>query len=253
MNTISWGGWGWIQAEDITPTANGLDEALGEIAIHLVAQVMDGDVDDIGEWVEVFVPGLFGEAGAGGEFAGVAGEAGKDGEFLGGQGNGFSGAGHGLTSDIQLQVGNLEEFGFCGSGSAEEGADAGEQFGEGEGFDEVIIGPGFEAVDTIADGITGGEHEDAGGGPGVAELGKDIETIFAGEQDIQDEEVVKIGGSEVEAVLSVIGVVHLEAFLAQAADEEASDLGIVFDEEDSHGMRGLGIRDGEWRMANGEW
>ncbi len=41
-----------------------------------------------------------------------------------------------------------------------ESAQPGEQLGEREGLDQVVVGPGVQARDAILDGVAGREHED---------------------------------------------------------------------------------------------
>ena len=220
--------------EDIADAPFGVEEFFGEGFIEFLAEAADVDVDDVGVAVEVHVPDLFGDEGAGEDFAGAAGEECEEGEFLGAEVETFAGAGGLVADEIDFEIGDGEEIGLACAGAAEDGADAGEEFREGEGFDEVIVGAEFEAFDAVFDGIAGGEEEDGDGGAGAAEFLEDGPAVEAGEHDVEDDEGVLVGAGEVEGIEAAGGDVQQEAAFGEAFLEVEDGVGIIFNEEDFH-------------------
>ena len=108
-----------------------MDEVVDGVAFHFFAPAVDF----------VF------EAAAGKDGAGALEQGFEDGEFFVAQCDGFA-----LAGDCHLVGGGVEGEGAVaqqGAGAlvlaAQDGADAGLQFGHVEGFDEVVVGAAVEA------------------------------------------------------------------------------------------------------------
>ncbi len=151
----------------------------------------------------------------------VAEEVGEEVEFAGGGVEGVAGEG--------------EDGLGAGGAAAEEGADAGGEFGEGEGFDEVVAGAQVEAEDAVFDGVAGGEEEDGGGEAAAADGGEDFEAGAAGEHDVEDDEVEGLGVELEEGFFAGGGERDGVGLGFEAFAEGAGDFGFVFDYEDAHG------------------
>src|SRR5262245_53518677 len=103
---------------------------------------------------------MFVEFGAGDEVAAMESEVFENGIVASGHDDGFAGFGHGFGAGVDLNVAEVDAgIGFAG-GTADERTEAGEEFGEIERFDEVIVGAGVEAADAVFGGVAGSEHED---------------------------------------------------------------------------------------------
>src|ERR1039457_6095880 len=82
-----------------------------------------------------------------------------------------------------------------GLAAAQEGADAGQEFDEGEGLDEVIVGALFQAFDAIVEGAAGAQDEHRGADFAVADFFEDLEAVHVGQHTVQNHQVV-IGGMD---------------------------------------------------------
>ena len=128
-------------------------------------------------------------------------------------------------------------------GAADEGADADEEDGEFEGFGEVVVGAGFDAVEDVLGVGSGGEHEDGGEAVGGAEGAGDGESVGAGEHAVEDDDGDFFGacggrGEEVgEGGVAVGFVVGAEALGFEVEEEALGEVFFVFDEGDE-GLRG---------------
>ena len=90
-----------------------------------------------------------------------------------------------------------------------------EEFGKGEGLDQVVVGAAFQPAHAVFDGVARGQHED-GRVLVLAHRGQDLEAVHAGQHDVQDDEVVVALQREMAAVHAVAGQVHDVALLRQA-------------------------------------
>ena len=69
----------------ITFTAHGMDHFILKTAVNFIAQVIDIDINDIGEGVKINVPYMLGYHGAGDDIAGIAHQIFQQRVFLDGQ------------------------------------------------------------------------------------------------------------------------------------------------------------------------
>jgi hypothetical protein len=112
--------------------------------------------------------------------------------------------------------------------------EARQQLAEGEGLDEVVVGPRIEAPDTVRDGVTGRQHEH--GRPPVpgAQRPAHGEPVHAGQHEVEhDAVVVGLGGPE-QRLLAVADGVDGVALLLQAAPDGTRHLDLVFHQQDPH-------------------
>ncbi len=63
---------------------------------------------------------------------------------------------------VEAQVGEPKDLAGVLGPAPEEGPQAGQELGQGEGLDQVVVGTGIEALDPVVDGVAGGEHEHRG-------------------------------------------------------------------------------------------
>lgn len=210
-----------------------------DVVAEFFAQVGDVDVEEIGEGELVFVEEVFVEGGAADDFAAMEHEVFEQGVFAGGEGNFFGVAGDAFGGGVELKIADSVGGAGLAGGATDEGAEAGEEFVEIEGFGEVVVGTLVEAFDAIGHGISGGEHEDGGGDAG-AESGEDLPAVESGEHDVEDDGVVLMVGGFVESFLAVAGGVDGIVFFTQGGGEAALEEGVVFDDEEFHEGCGCG-------------
>ena len=126
----------------------------------------------------------------------------------------------------------------CGHGfsrtPANEGADAGEEFILLKGLHEIIIGTGVKAAHAVLGGITCGEHHH-GRAFLFAQLREHRPAIETWEHQVEHNGVViNVDGLE-QSVVAVLSGVHRIACTTQCPGEAGEQVGVVFDEEQSHG------------------
>jgi len=127
---------------------------------------------------------------------------------------------------------------LAGKHAPQEGVDAGEEFGEGKGFAEVVVGPGLQAGDAVFDGVVRGEDEDAEVCAFGTELAEDVEAVALGKREVEEQEFGALGVDEEEALFCGAGSEYVMAGGAEAGGEGLGHLPVVFDDEDAGGDGG---------------
>ena len=130
-------------------------------------------------------------------------------ELAGGEGDGMAVAEDGAAGRIDLEVAGADAaLGLVdgGSGTAEDGVDAGDEFTGAEGFDDVIVGAHLEAGEALGLGGACGEHDDGDVG-GLADAAANLFAGQFGEHEVKDDEV---GGSDSNAVSASVPVDAVE-------------------------------------------
>ena len=172
-------------------------------------EIIDVNIDDIGEAVEIILPDMLGDHGARDQLVGVQHQKLQEGIFFAGEDAGSSASLDLLGHLIEFKVGDFQNRGLVGALTSEQGPDTGQKFVKGEGFGEVIIGSGIETRDFITDGVAGGEHQNRSADLFFAQLAADVEAVLSGEHEIQNDEVVGIDFRLEKSLFSIVGDVHM--------------------------------------------
>ena len=191
-------------------TAAGEDEVVAEF----FADVGDVDVEEVGGAVVVLVEEVFVEGAAADDFAAVEAEVFEEGVFARGEVHGFSAERDGACGGRDLDIAEREHRAGLAGAAADECAQAGEEFGEVEGFDEVVVGAEVEAADAVCGAVARGEEED-GGFAGETEAAEDLPALELGEHDVEDHGVERDGLGEVEGRFAIRCGIDGIALLAQ--------------------------------------
>jgi len=168
-----------------------MDEGGFETPIDLRPEIVDIYVDQVCAAVIIDAPNGFGDLGSGEHAVLVDDEQFEEGEFFGGEEDVFAGAANGFLIAIDFEVGDaIGDSGGDEHAAAAKSFYAGEELFEMEGFDEVVVGAGFEAGHFVFGGAEGGEHEDGEVGLVGADAAAEFEAADAREDDVEDDEVV---------------------------------------------------------------
>ena len=118
----------------------------------------------------------------------AAGEVFEQCVLLAGERDGAAGAGDGVGVGVDLQIVDAQHGAPEHRGAAEEGADAGEEFVEVEGFGEVVVGAGIEPVDAGGRVAAGRQHEDRHV-VGAAQFTREFQSGLARHHDVEQYEI----------------------------------------------------------------
>ena len=121
------------------------------------------------------------------------------------------------------------------AGAADERLHAGQQFGEREGFRQVIVAAALQAEHAVVEGGAGAEDQHRRGDFLLAQEPQQGQAVELGQVEVEHRGVVRDGFRQVQPRLAVAGVIDGKAVLLQPVDDERGDLGIIFDDEHTHG------------------
>ena len=91
--------------------------------------------------------------------------------------------------EVEDEVAHTQETALPLESSAQQGPQAGQQFGQRERLDQVVVGPGIEALDPVVDGVAGRQHQDRRVVAGAAHAPAHGEAVDVGQPEIEDERV----------------------------------------------------------------
>ena len=109
---------------------------------------------------------------------------------------------------------------------------AGQQLGQCEGFGQVVVGPGVEALHPILHLAAGGKHQDGDMYVRRPKGPHDLHPAALGEHPVDDEEVEGVLQGAREAGAPFVGRLGHVPLLAQDTGEGASHLLLVFYDQD---------------------
>src|SRR5829696_2897061 len=142
----------WVRGDAVPGAAYRLDQAAGVGIVELLTELADVDVDDVGHLRKIVIPNMLGDHRPRQDPAGVAEEIFEKAKLLVRQDKLGLAAPDTAGRRVETDVADLEGGSQRLSWTAGEGAEAGGQFGEGEGLDQVVVGTGVEAVDAVGHG-----------------------------------------------------------------------------------------------------
>ena len=158
------------------------------------------------------------------------------------------------AADVEVPAGEAHRAVAAGLGgggllvAAQDGAHAGDEFAGFEGFDEVVVGAQFEAQHAVGEAVAAGEDQ-RGAGVLFLEFAQHLQAVHVGQAEVEDGQFglhplgagqQRPAGAEGFAAKAVFG---------EGADDQAGDVGFVFDDEDEGAVLvggGHGAGDSGW-------
>jgi hypothetical protein len=120
----------------------------------------------------------------------------------------------------------------CWPGSSAQRLNARDEFGEGEGFVEVVVGAEAEALDLVVDRRRRGEHEDAR--VAAAQLGAHVVAVHAGKVTVQHDDVVVVDGGPLEGRVAVEHDVDGHRVAPQPVGDRVGEEALVLNHQYAH-------------------
>lgn len=212
---------------------DGVDQARKMRGIDLLAQRRHVEVDGI--WQGFFVlKHALEDHFAVENVSRVPGQGDEKRELALGQANLLAAPGDGVVRGVDAEIGDFDDLGLLVGFAAFQGAESGEEFLEGKGFGEVVIGSRVEPFDFVIDAVEGGQHDDRGRDTGLAEGSTDLEPGHAGEHHVEEDDGVGFVEGESEARFAIVGDVGMVSLLAKRAFQLAGDDQVILDNQESH-------------------
>jgi hypothetical protein len=122
--------------------------------------------------------------------------------------------------------------GFVRALAAQDRVDAGHQLARVEGLGQVIVGAHFEADDAVDVLALGGQHDDRGLVAGAAQAAADRQAVFAGQHQVQHQQVVALAQPQLVHGRRAFGRHDLEALFGQVTAQQVAQAHVVVDHHD---------------------
>ncbi len=116
--------------------------------------------------------------------------------------------------------------------AAQDGPHAQQQLAHLEGLAQVVVGPGFEAVDAVVVRVLGGEEEDGREVLGLAHLLADGEAVHARQHHIEDHQVEGLGQDLLQGLITPGDPGAGQALQLQVELDALGEAELVFHQQD---------------------
>eukprot|EP01107_Rhizomastix_libera_P006422 TRINITY_DN20562_c0_g1_i1.p1 TRINITY_DN20562_c0_g1~~TRINITY_DN20562_c0_g1_i1.p1 ORF type:complete len:262 (+),score=-23.55 TRINITY_DN20562_c0_g1_i1:270-1055(+) len=224
-----------LGGETVSAAAHGLDQAF--VAGGLQGRAQAADVHIHGALLDehMIAPHLVQQLGPAVDPLRVGHEEVQQAEFRRPQVHRAAVAQHPVGNGIQAQAFDIHRvLGHLGRPPAQHCLDAGLQLPGGEGFGDVVVGPGLEAGDLVVLLAPGGEHDDGHVlGPLVGpQLAGELHAGHAGQHPVQQDHVGQHLAHLALRLFGIVGPQHLVPGMLQIGGDQFLDRGFVFDDKD---------------------
>ena len=201
----------------------------------LAAQTGDVDVDGAVEDDDLVAPDAVENLLAGEDHAAVGEEQGEDLELLLGEGEFRAVEGADLAPEVHFEPFESDGFGFGagGCGAAQDAAHAGEDFADGEGFGDVVVGAEVQSGDGIVFGVAGRaeDHGDTGRFGILLEDAGHAEAAHFAHHDIEQDERIAFRVHS-EGLFGAVGDLDVITFDFEVELEDFAQRLFIVDHED---------------------
>lgn len=221
--------------------AHRLDQGGQALGLQLAAQITDVDAQQILVAEVVLAPHLAQDVFSRHHPPRAPQQAQQQVVLTHGQGNRLAGPRHLPGGRVDRDIGAAEQIGIGHpapvGGAPQLGADAGQQFFDGEGFEDVIVGPRIERFDTVADVVVAGEHQHGGDVTAGTQPPADLHTTEIRQRPIQQHQI-GVGIPQVQqSALAVFGFADVVALAVQFAGQEGAHARVVLDDQQPRGAQ----------------
>src|SRR5579875_275148 len=225
----------------VTDTPHGVDESGLAIRLQLAAQVGDVDLQGVRARAEVIAPDLLEDLRAGEDHSRMAEEELKQPELGTGELHLTLTPAHLHRAQVHDDVGVPEQALLgLGGGTPQERPDTGEELVEGEGLDQVVVGPGVEPLHPVADRVPGGEDQDRGTVPHLPHPAADLNPVHQRQPKVEDHGIVTATQHHLQRLPTVVGKGDVVPLQAKRSVEGRAQRRIVVDDQDLQRSTGYG-------------
>ena len=230
--------------QDVAGAADRLDDPrIVDVRLELLAQPPDLDVDGPVERRRLAPAGLLEQEVAGQDAAGMGEEDGKQVELAAGQRHlPPAGIEQPARRQVELPVGEAiapgrrlrrgrAGRGGRGQGPAQHRLDPRQQLAQVERLGDVVVGADFEA-DDLVDRIAPSGDDDEAAVPVLAQLPGDREPVLAGQAEVEQHQVGRIGRHEAQQRRPGVRLGDAIALALQVARKQTRDLCVVVEDCD---------------------
>ena len=137
---------------------------------------------------------------------------------------------------VELEIAGREQTGdMAGLGAAQQRLDAGDQLGQRERLDDIVVGAGGEAAHALGLLAAGGQHDDrhALGVAAGAQTPAELDAGEAGQHPVEQDEIGRMVAQMQFSVVAARHAVDLEALGLEIVAQQQGERLLVLDDQDA--------------------
>ena len=138
-------------------------------------------------------------------------------------------------------------------GAAQQSPQARQHFLHMEGFGDIVVGAGVDALDLVAPSIAGGQDQDGHRASALAPGFEDRDPVAFGQADVEHDRVVRLGVAAKPAFLAVERAVDRIARSLKSGRHLTVEIPIVLDNQKPHGSPAIPDSRRNQFLAGGSW
>jgi hypothetical protein len=141
---------------------------------------------------------------------------------------------HPARDPIRLKIGDDKAQHVLDTTAPQERPDTREKFLEGEGFDQIVVGPLVETTDAVLHRVPRREDDYRRRQSSLTHGTQDLQAVSARQHEVENKQVEHLGRDEKETILPGARHGHIEALGLQPVLQGLGDFELVFDDQDTH-------------------
>ena len=198
-------------------------------------------VDHVGLRIEVIVPDVLQQHGAGHHLAGMLHQIFEQAELARLQGQFFLAADDAVGEPVEFEIADAVDGLFRRTALAtRQHFDPREQFGEGIRLRQIVVAAGTQALDAVVDLAERGEDQRRRAVALLAQRADQRQAVALGQHAVHHQHVVIAAVGQREALLAVGGEIGDVPDFAKRLDEIVGGVAVVFDNQKAHAGIGTG-------------
>jgi len=232
--------------EDVAPAPNRLDELrIVGVGLDLLAQPADLHVDRAIEGRRLAAACLLEQEVARQHAAGVSREGAQEVELAAGQRHVFAARiGEAARSDVQLPTREAQAVGRgrhrrgsrrrLGRQAPQHRLDPRDQLAQVERLGHVVVGTDLQSHHLV-DRVAASRDDDEAAAPVLAHAAGDREAVFAGQAEVQQHEVCRVGFHQRDQGAAVVDLGDAETVALQVVGQQQRDVDFIVEHRDVRG------------------
>ena len=142
---------------------------------------------------------------------------------------------YGARNQVKLQIADLQKGGLAARVlAAAQGFDAGDQLGEGEGLDQIVVTPGFQARDPIIDLPQSREKQDRRGIALPSQGGDRRQAVHLGHHAVDHQNVEPAAPRRLEPRFAIRRMCRLVTCIRETLNDGLGGADVVLHDQDAH-------------------
>src|SRR5882762_9487842 len=229
--------------ETVPDAANRMDQRIGLLAVDFATHAPDIDVDNICRGVEMKIPDVLQQHGAGYDAAFVTRQILQKLKLPRQESDILAAPADGPRHQVDREIADMQD-GFLDDGvaAAAKRLDARQQFHERKRLDQIVVAAGTQAPHPVVDFPERTDDQEGRGDAVVAQLTHHRDAIDVRKHAVDRDHRIVAGGAAAQRLVAVGGQIHLVTAARELLHELTGGFGVVLNDQNTavtsrHGLR----------------